>query len=260
MKTTTALALTLGISALAGAQVGSINGVRNYREFTNDSDAGFTLASNYPTSIVHTETNVDGDGTPANGGANRDNWDFSANGGTTSLQFNNDDFFSVAMDVRIALPTGATNAPRKEAGFLFNTAGGQGQFIVNSDAGEVVVFGGPLPFYSFNSNNALSYTTGTTIRLGMRYFRDGDGLRKIVYSANGINSPALEFTNLEQGIITGSRLGGYSQVNVANTNPSNGSTSTFSNIAIGAPVPEPASMAALGLGALALLRRRRASK
>ena len=39
-----------------------------------------------------------------------------------------------------------------------------------------------------------------------------NGKRAIIYSANGVSSPVLEFGNNEQGIIAGSTLGGYFQI------------------------------------------------
>ena len=97
------------------------------------------------------------------------------------------------------------------AGFLFDTLGGQGQFIVNTDAHEVVAFGGPLPFYAF----APTFNSGDTITLGMTYYLQNNGRHAIIYSANGINSPALEFSNTEFGIIDGSTLGGSGTRGVA---------------------------------------------
>ena len=129
--------------------------------------------------------------------------------------------------------TGTPTSPRKEAGFrLDSSIGGDGLFIVNTDAHEIVAFGGPLPFYSFGN----TYNSGTPIVLGMTYENIG-GTNGIVYSANGVNSPFLPMSNLEQGVIDGSTLGGYLQV-------------------VGI-VPEPSSIALLGLGALTLYLRRR---
>ena len=129
--------------------------------------------------------------------------------------------------------TGAPTSPRKEAGFrLDSSVGGDGLFIVNTDAHEIVAFGGPLPFYSFGN----TYNSGTPIVLGMTYENIG-GTNGIVYSANGVNSPFLPMTNLEQGVLDGSTLGGYLQV-------------------VGI-VPEPSSIALIGLGALTVYLRRR---
>jgi hypothetical protein len=146
-------------------------------------------------------------------------------------------------------------SPRREAGFLFDTAGGQGQFIVNTDGHEIVAFGGPLPFYAFPA----TFDSGETITLGMNYFLDSvTGLRSIIYSANGVNSPILPFTDAEQGIINGSTLGGYFQIVNDPLNPFNSGIANFQNISI---VPEPSTFALLSMGIVALgavvSRRRR---
>jgi hypothetical protein len=124
---------------------------------------------------------------------------------------------------------------------------------VNTDAHEVVAFGGPLPFFAF----APTFNSGDTITLGMTYFLQSNGRHAIIYSANGVNSPALEFSNAEFGIIDGSTLGGYLQIVKDSTNPSNGGSAVFQNISITSNVPEPTALALVGVGALGLLWRRR---
>jgi hypothetical protein len=227
--------------------VPDINGVNvTEREFNDDGDSTLTTTSTYPALVRFDDRNVNGDGA---GGefANRHVWRFSADGGATDYAFDNDDFFQTFMDVTLnAAPT----SPRKEAGFLFDTVGGQGQFIVNTDAHEMVAFGGPIPFYAFPA----TYDAGETIRLGVTYFRDTDGLRKIIYHAGDQSSPAQAFTNLEQGIVTGSRLGGYLQVAIAPNSPANFGMADYANITI---MPEPSGAAVVLLGAAAGLRRHR---
>jgi hypothetical protein len=235
----------LGVVAVtAYAQVGTINSViMQPRVFNDIPGALVTSLDNYPSLILFEERGVSA---PA-GFANRDVWQFSSDGGATAFALNNNEYFRVSMTLSL---TGTPTAPRKEAGFLFNTIGGQGQFIVNTDAHEVVAFGGPLPFYAFPA----TYNSGDSITLGMTYFKDGNGKNAIIYSANGVNSPVFEFGNLEQGIITGSTLGGYFQIVNDPINPGNGGFSVFSSISI---VPEPSALALLGLGLLPLVFRRR---
>ena len=122
-------------------------------------------------------------------------------------------------------------SPRKEAGFLLDSIGGQGQFIVNTDGHEVVAFGGPFPFYAF----PRTFQSGDTIVLGMTYFLDSNGKRAVIYAANDLRSPPLEFSNLEQGIIDNSTLGGYLQIVNAPTIPTNSGAAMFQNIQIGPP-------------------------
>src|SRR5437016_2739782 len=160
------------------------------------------------------------------GFANRDIWHFSNNNGASSYQFQNNDYFHVSMTLTLM---GSPTSPRKEAGFVLNTIGGDGEFIVNTDAHEIVAFGGPLPFFAFPA----TFNSGSTLTMGMTYFLDpATGLRSIIYTANGINSPILPFTNLEQGIIDNSTLGGYLQVVNDPHTPSNSGMAIFQNIGI----------------------------
>lgn len=245
----------LGLCAANGAnaQINSINSaVIHARVFNDAPNSNFVSVNNYPSLISLSDTNVSVPG-PTGSFANRHTWNFS-NDGSTDYKFNNNGYFQASMTLNLS----GTVSPRKEAGFLLQTVGGDGQFIVNTDGHEVVVFGGPLPFYSFNGSNGLTFNSGDTITLGMTYFKDSNGKNAIIYTANGINSPAQEFSNLEQGIITGSTLGGYLQVPIDRGNANNGATALFTNISIKA-VPEPSAYAAFGLGltSLGLLLRRR---
>lgn len=51
-----------------------------------------------------------------------------------------------------------------------------------------------------------------SITLGMTCFKEGNGMNAITCSANGVNSPFLEFSNLEPGIVNGSTIEGYFQI------------------------------------------------
>ncbi|MEO6181962.1 MAG: hypothetical protein ABIP71_02415, partial [Verrucomicrobiota bacterium] len=215
--------VSLVAASVAHAQVSTINSViMQPREYNDVSGATLTVVSNYPSLISFNEQGV----SAPTGFANRDVWRFSTNSGVSAYQFNNDDFFSVFMDVTL---TGSPISPRKEAGFLFDTIGGQGQFLINTDGHEIVAFGGPLPFYAF----PRTFNSGDTITLGITYFLNSDGKRAIIYSANCLQSPPLEFSNLEQGIINNSTLGGYFQIVNDPSNPANSGTAVYQNINIG---------------------------
>jgi hypothetical protein len=77
----------------------------------------------------------------------------------------------------------------------------------------------------------------------MTYFLRSNGKRAVIYSATvtylgnslRMQSPPLEFSDLEQGIIDGSTLGGYMQIVNAPSIPSNSGAAIIQNIHIGPP-------------------------
>jgi hypothetical protein len=253
------IGLCVAAASGAYAQVSTINSaIVEPRVFNDVSNATFTGVNNYPGTISFTETGVGGT-TLTSGFANRDVWQFSNNGGTSAYQFQNGNYFMASFNLKL---TGTPITPRKEAGFLFSTVNdGDIQFIVNTDGHEVVQFGG-ISFYSFSGNNIVSYNSGDTINLGMRYFMDGNGDNALQFFANGHASPVFDFTStVGSGALdigNGSTLGGYFQIVNDPSNPSNGGSAVFGNITI---APEPSTLAFLGLGIVSLggvmLRRRR---
>jgi hypothetical protein len=235
----------LGFAApnAAYGQVSSINSdILHTREFDDVPVAGLVVVNNYPSLISFTEQGV----SAPSGFANRDVWRFSNNGGASAYQFRNNDFFNVSMTLTLSA---SATSPRKEGGFLLDTqAAGQGQFSVDTDSHEVVAFGGPLPFFAFPA----TFNAGNTITLGIDYFLDGNSRRAVIYSANGVQSPAMEFTNLEQGIIDNSTLGGFLQIRNDSANEGNSGMAVFGNIGI-ATVPEPSSIVLAALGFVGLV-------
>jgi hypothetical protein len=80
-------------------------------------------------------------------------------------------------------------------------------FLVNSDAGEIVTFGGP--FHSFGNNGGGNgYTPGTSILLGVKEIGGGDGIGGIPstieffidYGAGIVTTGPLPWTNPEGGL------------------------------------------------------------
>ncbi len=242
--------LSLALAAWASAQMNTA--VIVDRVFNDDPDSISSHINAWP-AILLTDNKVDGDGADPEW-ANRHAW-FVSSDGVSELQIPLTSPWLVEFDLTLI---GTPVSPRKEAGFLVRIGMpwgySEGQFIVNTDAHEVVAFGYPFPFYSFNASHGLSYNSGDTIRLGMQFFKDpSDGLYKVIYSANGISSPALALA--DQGLFTGwITPGGYLQVAIDAGNPSNAGAALFNNILA---VPEPASVAVLGLGVAALALRRR---
>src|SRR6266704_3133953 len=218
----TFIGLCFATATGAYAQINSINSATIHpREFNDVPGSTLTVVSDYPSLIAFHDQNV----SAPSGFANRHVWRFSNDSGVSAFQFTNDEFFSASMTVTL---TGDPISPRKEAGFLLNSIGGDGQFIVNTDGHEVVAFGGPFPFYAF----PRTFNSGDTIKLGITYFLDSNGKRAVIYRANCMQSPPLEFSNLEQGIIDNSTLGGYLQIVNSPSNPTNSGSAVFQNITI----------------------------
>ncbi len=229
------LSLGFGMATGAIAQVSSINSASVTPRVYNDvAGAPLTVVSNYPSVVSFDERNV----SATNGFANRDAWHFSSDHGATAYQFQSGDYFQVSMKITL---TGDPATPRKEAGIIFNNPlNDGGEFILDTDGHEVVAFGGFLPFYAFPK----FFNSGDTVTMGITYFRDQNGKNAIIYTANGTNSPPLELSNTEQGVINNTTIGGYFQIQQDKANPTNSGSASFAAISI-TPLPQ------VGISALA---------
>ena len=244
-----AAALQLGlVSSALGATL--VNGIMaNPRVFNDYPDSTLTFNVNYPTSVhIRDMFNT----LPPNKFANRHDALLSGDGGATALTFNNNMSFDISANVTL---TDGSNTPRKEAGIRVNSSvGGDGLFIVNSDAGEIVAFGGPFPFFRFNSAT-FSYMPGQTINMELIYDSAGHTLEyKVKEGTTAMDSGPLAFSNLENGIINGSTAGFYGQFS-PNASGDFGDVQ-LANI-VANVVPEPVGLAGLGLAWLMLMARRR---
>jgi hypothetical protein len=239
------VSICLGALFECHGQISSINSAFvNNRVLNGVPGATLTSFNLYPSIVLFGESGV----SAPSGSANRDVWQFSNNGGASAYQFQNTNYFDAAMTLQL---TGSPVSPRKEAGFLLSTANfGDIQFIVNTDGHDVVQFGG-ISFYSFSSNNIVSYNSGDTIRLGIDYYPALDGNNAIQFFANGNASPIFEFAP-GSGIGDGSTLGGFFQIENDSSNPANFGLATFQNITI-IPIPEPSKLALLVTGMVTLL-------
>jgi hypothetical protein len=224
--------------------------------------------SGYPGNIYSGLVGIKDENVSAESGwANRHNFRLSENGGISEAVFSNDDAFWFFADVTI---TGTANS---EGGLNLApwwSKDVDGVLMANTANGEVAAFGGRLPFFSFTANYGVSYTKGDTVRMGMLYdphsLTEADPGSILYYyeDTTGIYwSPLLKFDmgNPAEdppyglwGILNDARLGGYFQVLNNPEDPSNWGEIVFSNVYY---TPEPATVILLGLGGLALLRRRR---
>jgi hypothetical protein len=190
-------------------------------------------------------------------GANRSDALASSDGGATAHVFGIDDSFTFTTRVTL---TDGFNSPRKEAGIRFNSSIGDMLFLVNSDAGEIVAFGGPFKIFGSNGGGN-GYTPGTSILLGVKETGGGDGIggnpdtiEFFIDRGAGIEtSGPLPWTNLEGGLPSFT-VGVYEQGGAS----ANGdfANALFQNTTF-TTVPEPASFSLLGLGLLGFLAMRR---
>ena len=183
------------------------------------------------------------------GFANRHAWSLSSDN-ATPIDFQNSDQFSFCATVM------ATGSGDGELGLRLSpwwSPDVDGTFMLNTRSGEIAVFGGRLPFYSFTANHGQTYVKGTSVTLSMDYRPNGLSAASpatIVYTltnANGtFTSPALTFDegNAAEGhgtwgILTPARAGGYVQAYLGNGAPVD-FHATFSNICYDTP-PTPAA-------------------
>jgi hypothetical protein len=256
----------------AYSQVSSINSVViDPRVYNDVPSATLTTVDNYPSSISFTEANV----SSATGYANRDEWQFSANGGSGAYQFQNNDYFNASFQVALS---GGTTGYDLEAGFLFSNPsgnfGGDLQTFITA-AGVVAQVGGPsyYPFspaaggYPGAGGSVPNYAEGETYTMGLDYVIDPNtGKNAFEYSVNGAfaaSSTGDPYFDLGPGQSVGSpgdTLGGYFQIQTDPNNPNNTGSAVFSDVTITSAVPEPSTLALLIAGFLTLsprlLRRR----
>jgi hypothetical protein len=264
-----AMLVVLGLAAAnALATPTMIDITYNTRVFNDDSNSVLSTSDTWPGGpITISDTVLDGDGA---GGewANLHNWRFSADG-LDDAQLQNDDGFWMFADLTL---TGA----RAEAGLQVSpwwsqNVDGRLQVKTSDLNGEIAAFGGRLPFYSFTANHGITYTTGDTVTLGIRYKPNGLSmaspgqiqyyvtLNSVDYTSGPIafseGNPAEDPPHGVWGILQPAEVGGVFQPQIDVGNPANGATAVWDNVTF---VPEPATITLLVLGGLAIARRRRA--
>jgi hypothetical protein len=256
----TAVAVCLAVAGAAVARP-TVDGANVHLRIFNDAPgSNATSVNNYPTLISVSDTNVS-----QGNFANRHNFRLSSGG--TDAAFANSDSFSYAADVTI------TGTAAIEGGLNISPWWSQqvdGNFMLNADSGEIAVFGGRLPFYSFTGHEGVTYVRGQTARLGVSYDARGNnagapGAIRYFLSINGNDysspwilfdqgNPAEDPPHGLYGLLNDYMVGGYMQIRIANGNPDNGGTVTWGNVSY---VPTPGAAGVLALGGLVALRRRR---
>lgn len=235
-------ALVAGLVMATTTGAAFVDGVVfNERVFNDIPDSVVTTAANFP-GLVEI-----GDAFPNGGtGVNRHDALLSNDGGLTAKLFAIGDPFDVRAEVTL---TDGSDTPRKEAGIRINSPiTGDVLFIVNSDAGEIVAFGGGGPFHIFGKNDTGNgYSPGDTILMGTIYRPGAPGtLEYVIDRGSGLESSGpLPFANLEGGPVN-FRVGLYGQ---GGPNAAGDFFNVhFANIS--ARVPEPSSILLAVLAAI----------
>jgi len=269
IKSFSKVAGLFAIALLPASAMAQVNGWVSHPRVFNDFSTSTLSISNpntNPGTIVIDDRNLTDDG---QGGsfANRHDVCASTNGGVSDAAFSINQGLTITANVKLA---DGSNAPRKEAGLRINSqVTGDVLFLVNSDAGEIVAFGGGAPFFIFGANGTGNgYTPGTNITLGMTYragvpTTTGATPGTIEYFIDRLpgvaggeaTSGQLPFSNLEGGPVNYDACV-YGQISPAGANDF--ITATFAGTTV-TLVPEPASMGLLSLAGVSLLARRRKS-
>lgn len=256
LKRYTCYTTLIGLTAATALGATWDSAVFNLRVFNDDPGSTVTTVNNYPTLVEISDTRTGGGGF-----ANLHNFHLADAG--VEHSFANGEAFQFSADLTIS------GAGAGEAGLQLSPWWSQnvdGRFNFRTTDGEIAVFGGRLPFYSFTASQGITYTKGDTVRVSLLYWPaslSSSDPATITYNltmgATDYTSGALAFDEGNPaedppyglwGHLNDARVGGYMQVFSSADNL----TVRWENITI---VPEPSVVALLGLGVLPLLFRRR---
>jgi len=267
------LSVAIIASLSANAAQAQVNGIKSHLRNFNDFSTTNLVATNgnsvnlgpVLSSASTNESAWTNDGVGGNF-ANRHLFTLSGDSGATDKFFSINDSYTVSTLVNLS---DGSNAPRKEAGFILTPGCCEMQFIVNSDAGEIVSFGGP--FFSFGQNSSSNgYTPGSTILMGYTMLAAGDGngpgqntVNFFIDRLPGVpggesSSGPLPYGNLEGGPPSNYTISLYTQSQPNLSNVGEFVNTQFSDIRF-TSIPEPASclLSVFGLIGWAASRRGR---
>ncbi|MGH9198359.1 MAG: hypothetical protein ACRD1T_21830 [Acidimicrobiia bacterium] len=229
-----------GFAASAAMATPSPNSaVFNLRIFNDDPNSVLTTVDNYPAQLIIDDSQLDGDGINPEF-ANLHNWRFSEDDVNEAV-FNNADAFKFSAFLIIS------GSGHGEAGLQISPWFSQdvdGRLNVRTTDGEIAVFGGRLPFYSFTGSHGINYVKGDVIHLEMTYLPNGLSAANpgtlqvdIVYNSTLYSSGPLPFDegNAAEGfgtwgILNDARVGGHHQPFIQVGNPQNNLRATWFDI------------------------------
>jgi hypothetical protein len=260
-KRLTCFATFVGLVAASGAyaQPNQVNGYTiNPRVYNDNPGSTLTITPAAPINVNPATITIRDEWTAPLSFANRHDVLASIDGGATTYVHGIDDSF--VFTTRLILTDGF-NSPRKEAGIRFNSPiTGDMLFLVNSDAGEIVTFGGPFHLFG-NNAGGNGYTPGSSILLGVKEIGGGDGIGGIPDTieffmdrgAGIVTTGPLPWTTLEGGPLNFT-VGVYAlgQTSVGGDFINAKFTDTTYTA-----IPEPGTFALVGMGFLGLLAIRR---
>jgi PEP-CTERM motif-containing protein len=252
--------LCAGIVTMCGANAMAIDSaVIKTRIWNDDPTSTLTTTNNFAALVEISDTPT------GSGYANLHNFHL-ANGGVEQV-FDNAGGFAYSADLTIS------GAGQAEAGLQIApwwSKDVDGRFNFRTTDGEIAVFGGRLPFYSFTGTDGITYTKGDTVHVGVVYnpnsLTTADPATityNLMLGGTNYTSGLLAFDQGNPaedppyglwGILNDARVGGFMQVFTGQSGAGNNVTAKWENISF---VPEPASMALVGLGFVGLMMRRR---
>jgi hypothetical protein len=249
--------------ALPASAMGQLNGLHGTQVLTGADPSTLVTSSTYNGSTGGASIN---DTAMTGTGADRFDYLLSKDGGATAFTIPAGEGFTISADVKL---TGGTITPRKEAGIRINgtgaNVGNDALFILDTDAGEIVAFGGPFALFGNNSHQVNNtngdgnpFVNGDTIFMGETYNAAAGTLQ---YFAQNITTGGPLFSsgpNLTYTPPGPVQVGFYSQWTPSG--PTDSDSAIFTNVSASITVPEPASMSLVAIGLAGLMARRRAKR
>lgn len=244
-----------GFAPQASATPNPNSAVVKTRIFNNCPTTTLNVVNNYPSLISIEDQNLS-----CFGFANRHAWTLSTDGVDGAVFDNNSDF-------RLSADLVLSGTGEGEAGLRISpwwSKDVDGTFMVNT-GGEIAIFGGRLPFYTFTGNYGLHYTKGDLIHLAVTYKPNGLSSAspatieyEVTYNGSNYSSGVLPFDEANPaedpphglwGMLNDGRVGGYDQNYLDPANPGENLKASFTNIAYGPDVRVDVTPNSLNLNA-----------